>query len=686
MDAFPILPPGTPLVDIHNTFGAAYIGSLASMGLLGATVLQAWFYYNSFPEDPKWIKLMVFCVVAIEFIRSTFTAHAVYYYLVLNWGNVLGLQGIVWSLSSIVITTNIGELFGHLYFAWRIYMFSVGWMRPVLTGLVVVLTFWNFGMGTATFVNLAQATNINDYTGGAQTVLAPFALATAIATDVAIAACLVFLLSRTRTGFSRTNRIINLLMFYAIQVGAITVLADVAVIILNHYIDRVGFAYIGVYAVIGNLYANSLLASLNARTALKSNLSTVLSSMQAATGRSHSTGQSSTIRSAGSPKITPNDRAIHLQTFESATGAAEAYAYRPSEEVKGAPPYGPDSRRGSENPVSKSEDINPAPQFPGFESCRFYAQGRCNKGETRPFWHPSSLRPTIESIVTSFESCVVLVHNLPASTSHSRLIALVERCGDLKTCILTPARDTHSRGSARIEYLNAFDASRAAAEIVDIAEPCHPTARLDLRARESGKAVLQSTKVKLSRYAPTRIAWTHYSSIARAKTEAARINGEPFDGHPVRASFQTPTRNQTRNFPVEINLDADAPHIQRFSQRRLHDLLARAGPLESFEPIEPSPQAHKKPSAKLVAFAQFADPAAAARAVANLHGTQQPFLRNSQVFLEPVHAVKYALPPAQYVALRAELDAPGAQHATHRARRSRACPCARTVPTRVRCQ
>ena len=31
-----------------------------------------------------------------EVLRSTFTAHAVYYYLVQNWGNVAALDAVVW--------------------------------------------------------------------------------------------------------------------------------------------------------------------------------------------------------------------------------------------------------------------------------------------------------------------------------------------------------------------------------------------------------------------------------------------------------------------------------------------------------------------------------------------------------------------------------------------------------------
>jgi hypothetical protein len=124
-------------------------------------------------------------------------------------------------------------------------------------------------MGLAVFIIIAKSPNVTSFAGGSQKILSPFALATAISTDVVITLSLVFLLNRSRSGFSKTNRLINALIFYAIQIGAMTVLADVVIIILNVYINRIAFDYLGVYAFVGNVYANSLLASLNARAGLR---------------------------------------------------------------------------------------------------------------------------------------------------------------------------------------------------------------------------------------------------------------------------------------------------------------------------------------------------------------------------------------------------------------------------------
>ncbi|KZV77154.1 hypothetical protein PENSPDRAFT_679358 [Peniophora sp. CONT] len=239
MAAPPSLPPGNPLVDIHNTFGAVYIGNLFSIGLLGVTIVQAWLYYNHFPKDPIWIKMVVLAVCVVEFLRSTLTSYALYYYLVLNWGNIAGLTTLVWSLKSILVTTMTSKLLGHLFFSWRIYILSPpGRMRYLLTALVIVSTFFDLGKNwdghfCQPVCRHLQSESFSEYTQGSQRILAPLALATSIAADAIISCCMVFVLSRSKTGFSRTNRLLNMFILYAIEAGLITVVSGTVILILG---------------------------------------------------------------------------------------------------------------------------------------------------------------------------------------------------------------------------------------------------------------------------------------------------------------------------------------------------------------------------------------------------------------------------------------------------------------------
>ncbi|KAI0313885.1 hypothetical protein OF83DRAFT_493825 [Amylostereum chailletii] len=214
----PSSPAPLPHFDLRNTFGAIFLGGTASVGILGITVLQAWLYYSNYPDDRRFVKLLVAVVCIIEFIRSSFTVAATYHYLVTEWGNPLALNQNIWTLDIVVFMTNLGELFGHLYFAWRVWILSRGRLRLVLTSLIVCIPHaLQLGIKASTLTQISE---------GPITVLSPVALGTAIATDIVIMLSLIFLLHRGRTGFSKTNRLINTLIFYAIQVGSITAITD----------------------------------------------------------------------------------------------------------------------------------------------------------------------------------------------------------------------------------------------------------------------------------------------------------------------------------------------------------------------------------------------------------------------------------------------------------------------------
>ncbi|KAM5533842.1 hypothetical protein V8D89_012505 [Ganoderma adspersum] len=267
----------------------------------------------------------------------------------------------------------------------------------------------------------------------------------------------------------------------------------------------------------------------------------------------------------------------------------------------------------------------------------------------------------VQDIVTAFESHVVLLHNIPLSVSHTHLIDLAEPFGALKSAPV-----------GRVEYLSTHHATRAASEICKSIELRGTTARLDLRAAENGKAVLRSTKAKLSWFAPSLAGWAHYPSLSKARETATRLDGRSFRGTTIRASFQTPSLRQRTSFSVEFKglpLNTSATALKNFSGagsvalgspsfmiedsvRELRKVLSVHGPLEAFDFVQPNGQ---KP--KLVAFVQFADPDAAEQAVAALHNRRHTFLRGSPTFLELIHSVKYMLPFAQFQAVQPQVDA-----------------------------
>ncbi|KAF8881872.1 hypothetical protein BD779DRAFT_986358 [Infundibulicybe gibba] len=256
------------LPDITPTFGALLIGGYASIGLFGVLTLQCWLYCSQFPGDPTRMKLMVAFVWISEFLRSCFMVHAIHYYTVLQWGNPAPLSRAVWSLELLLVMTSIVELVVHLYFAYRVWIVSGRrWLMP---SIICFFTISNFVMGACEYAFSIVETTFDKITGGFTSDFATAALCCVVAADWTITGSLIYYLrqSRSETQSSRLNTVINQLIFYAINIGALISAVDLVVLGLSSA-ELHNLYYLALFEIVGNLYANSLLASLNARMSLR---------------------------------------------------------------------------------------------------------------------------------------------------------------------------------------------------------------------------------------------------------------------------------------------------------------------------------------------------------------------------------------------------------------------------------
>ncbi|GBE86216.1 hypothetical protein SCP_0900950 [Sparassis crispa] len=279
---------------------------------------------------------------------------------------------------------------------------------------------------------------------------------------------------------------------------------------------------------------------------------------------------------------------------------------------------------------------------------------------------------SIDSVITAFESPRIIISNLPLTMTQAELIELTERHGDLKTANLTE-RVSAATATALVEYTSPDHASMAVKKLDGKKlGALKLSVRLDLRRGASGAAVLQSNKVKLTWFAPSRVAWAHFDSISAAKAVAQRINGQEYDGRKVSATFQTPSPFQRTSFAVELKglpVHVTQTRLSRWcltgslkigqlsydeqaSLEEIQSLLRRHGALDAFD-VLPNLTASRT---KITAFAQFGTAEAAADAVNALHRKSQAFLRYSTIYLDVVHAVKGVLPKAQYVVIKEDLE------------------------------
>ncbi|KAF8881879.1 hypothetical protein BD779DRAFT_1675220 [Infundibulicybe gibba] len=310
-----VMLPAPTLPDIGPTFGALLIGGYASLGLFGILTLQCWLYYTRFPDDLVRIKFIVVFIWVTEFLRSCFMVHAIHYYTVLHWGDPSVLASTVWSLRLILLTTVrirrpalhtiliadqfIVEFVVHLYFAYRVWIISG--RQWLMTSIICFFTISNLVVGICDYTYSILETTFSRINKGFTDDFSTAALCCVIAADWTITGSLIYYLRRNRTesGWSRTNTIVDRLVFYAINVGILISAADLVVLALSSiHLRIVNLYYLALFEIVGNLYANSLVASLNARTGLRQQANVEYLSSFGVGAIPHSTQQISTLTKA----------------------------------------------------------------------------------------------------------------------------------------------------------------------------------------------------------------------------------------------------------------------------------------------------------------------------------------------------------------------------------------------------
>ncbi|EEB91558.1 hypothetical protein MPER_10061, partial [Moniliophthora perniciosa FA553] len=152
----------------------------------------------------------------------------------------------------------------HSFYATRIYQISQrkDWWTPIL---VCTLNVVQVGLSVVDTIDGSRIHSIAAIDDNKRSLTMGIAvLSCTAAEDVICAVALSYYLHRNRSGVKSTDTLINKLIVHAINNGALTSLASISAVIVLVPIPK-NLVYLAIYEVVGNLYANSLLSTLNSR-------------------------------------------------------------------------------------------------------------------------------------------------------------------------------------------------------------------------------------------------------------------------------------------------------------------------------------------------------------------------------------------------------------------------------------
>ncbi|KAI0746746.1 hypothetical protein C8Q80DRAFT_793014 [Daedaleopsis nitida] len=247
-----------------DTLGAAFLGIVATSCLYGITIVQTYVYFKRYQADPVYLKSLVFCLWVLDSLHLALITHAVYFYAITNFTNVLELTIPTWSILTQIIITGVSDLLVRGVFCQRVWKLSnqnYSLMAAIVISSLVTfsgsIVFAVKGFSIPNFFALSEISDVLYISFGS-----------GVVADVIIAASLCVLLAKRRTGFTRTDSTVRVLMLYSINTGALTSLG--ALLCLVTYATMpYNFVFIGFYFVLPKLFLNALLATLNARRMLR---------------------------------------------------------------------------------------------------------------------------------------------------------------------------------------------------------------------------------------------------------------------------------------------------------------------------------------------------------------------------------------------------------------------------------
>ncbi|KAJ3895972.1 hypothetical protein GG344DRAFT_61737 [Lentinula edodes] len=240
------------------------LGILVAALLLGVSVIQMLYYVSgSGQKDGLILRTLVGIVFTFDVVHQGLITHTGYIYLISYWQHPTKIHTVVWSLLIEVLFNGLVAFCIQCLWAYRIW--KLGGKVWIVSVVLASLEFshQSYRFQILTPCRLLRVRTLEELTTELKG-LSVAVNALAVASDLLIAGTLTFMFQHCKTGFKRSDTMLNKLIFLVINTGAVTSLCAVASLVSILAAPN-SFIYISFFFSMGRLYMNALLMSLNAR-------------------------------------------------------------------------------------------------------------------------------------------------------------------------------------------------------------------------------------------------------------------------------------------------------------------------------------------------------------------------------------------------------------------------------------
>ncbi|PPR03897.1 hypothetical protein CVT24_008128 [Panaeolus cyanescens] len=254
---------------LDSTYGAMLVGVLFAAFFQGLLTVQAFNYFDNFPNDKLRNKIMVVTVVLVDTVHLILISKAAYINLVTNWGVIDHLMTSPIELNLHIIFTAISVFIAQAFFLERIWKFSGNniWVMAALIIPAIVPYILEIHITVLVVGN----TSVTVYSKYADEAIAMFV--TGAFADLLIAVTTYYYLQREKSAFQSTRSVVSKAIHNVVATGLATSMIALGSVIGYFAGHQAAFYYIAIHFQLGRTYTNALLATLNSRQSMRQMLS-----------------------------------------------------------------------------------------------------------------------------------------------------------------------------------------------------------------------------------------------------------------------------------------------------------------------------------------------------------------------------------------------------------------------------
>ncbi|KAF8873064.1 hypothetical protein CPB84DRAFT_1798711 [Gymnopilus junonius] len=240
------------------------VGYLLHWGLFGSLSTQVYLYFLAFPNDPRWTQMLVYGLYAAELIQTVLLTQTAFFSFAAGFGNLNAIneEGNLW-FSVPILSSAIASVV-QVFYAYRIQILAQSYIVPSII-VLVSFVFRSTAGGIATGIIAHQSRVFTDFLGTRVYIATGLWNGGSALCDVIIAAGMTYYLSKKKTSWKQTRRIVQKLIRLIIETGTLTATIAIINLILSLLPGKPNY-FQTTSGILGKMYSTTMMVVFNNRT------------------------------------------------------------------------------------------------------------------------------------------------------------------------------------------------------------------------------------------------------------------------------------------------------------------------------------------------------------------------------------------------------------------------------------